>query len=193
MANSSCEVLADRCLTGTSALKPGTPGALVGVAIAKSRSRARRRTLMSASLSAPVIDFWSLHGSGGVTCCAVYTDPALTEIRPHAAASTTTCRTCSQPPHVDVLHDSTEAQQGNMVQTKTEDVSDKQRKVWPHLSMVSTTAGTSTRRISVSRPRYLMFGSRVLMNLASSAVAERSTCAEQRRSAVGRSSDFSRL
>jgi ferredoxin-NADP reductase len=39
------------------------PGALVGVAMANSRSRARRRTLMSASFSAPVIDFWCLHDS----------------------------------------------------------------------------------------------------------------------------------
>ena len=63
-------------------------------------------------------------------------------------------------------------------------------KTGPHLSMVSTTAGTSTRRISVSRPRYLMFGSRVLMNLASSAVAERSTWRGQAKERCGAFVEF---
>ena len=37
-----------------------------------------------------------------------------------------------------------------------------------HLLMVSATAGTSARRTMFSRPRYLMLGSRTLMNLPSS-------------------------
>lgn len=36
-----------------------------------------------------------------------------------------------------------------------------------HLLMVSATAGTSARRTMFSRPRYLMLGSRTLMNLPS--------------------------
>ena len=37
-----------------------------------------------------------------------------------------------------------------------------------HLLMVSATAGTSARRTMFSRPRYLMLGSRTLMNFPSS-------------------------
>ncbi len=45
-----------------------------------------------------------------------------------------------------------------------------------HLSMVSTTAGTSAKRMSDSGPRYLMLGSRMLVNRPSSPVPARSTC-----------------
>ena len=51
-----------------------------------------------------------------------------------------------------------------------------------HLLMVSATAGTSARRTMFSRPRYLMLGSRTLMNFPSSdtpareALSVHSTC-----------------
>ena len=47
-----------------------------------------------------------------------------------------------------------------------------------HLFMVSATAGTSARRTMFSRPRYLMLGSRTLMNLPSIATPAPSVKAE---------------
>ena len=56
-------MLCSGLLSETTDVASMAPGALAGVAMAKSRSSARRRTLMSASLSAPVIDFWCLHNT----------------------------------------------------------------------------------------------------------------------------------